>query len=574
MPGAFDRLGRFETSLRSYNNGARPLPECPNDVHSPEECECRPGHEFREPHCANDIPLGPASKLTHALPIGGMTSYTYHRCRSGGCDGTVLPGEVTHRLYTTPTRSSSAKLRTTGSRFSIMASTCTLENLDDIGSNGSSGGGSDDSSSVANTEKSLDLYTVSPAASTADCIDKDGGDERPSGRSPRLVSELITAHPPGNHNQSRRDGESPPESRRSLSARGGRHHSGGGGGSKPSSGGGSGVGGNPCKRSLSSCAAPDVKNRVPLVARRVNSGGGNNDSSSGGNNNPRSRHDDRPDEELSGSVGVDGSPSSCNSNGKQKLSPRNSSSGNSANGSTSTAARHSPKSVGCTPRATVSRPSAAFAGFGREKRRTTSPLTRSPSDVRTKSPLARTSTETRHASPLSRTSTDARQQSPLTRVHSDGPQRVRGSFRRGKCNGSIKQRKVGEGRASNVESIRPGRSRLSTAPNEAPVSMGVASLYKPSKDDELLRNARLVLSTLAPECDVDARYQPGSDGVRIKKKGKNDDAGRDIDEDSLEDEPGLINSGKNIEEHCKDLAVEIQRCMERMNTDLVSISAN
>lgn len=329
MPGAFDFFGRFETSLRTYNKDARPLPLCPHGVHSPEECECDPHHECKRPHCSNDIPLDPLCKLSQGTPFGvPISMWSYHKCHSGGCDSqeniksvSVIRNEVTERLYSTPTRSSTAKLRSGSSRY---ISISTIAN-DDLGET------SDDSSGAALTERSLD--TTDSPSSSVDC--KDG---------PRLVSQLITAHPPGNHNQSRKDGISPSSSRRSLSARGRRTTF----SQRVSTG-------NTCKRSQSSCAAPSTKNKVQMIRNgpRVNE----SDVTTTSSEPPSS-----PD------VSPDNTPSLTP---RKMLSPRHS-------GNQLIMLQCPSKPVGSTPRPCVFRPSAVFAG-GRYKIKP-APLNKSASD--------------------------------------------------------------------------------------------------------------------------------------------------------------------------------------------------
>lgn len=407
MPGAFDFFGRFETSLRTYSKDV--LPQCPHGVHSPEECECDRHHECKRPHCSNDIPLDPLCKLSQGTPYGvPISMWSYHKCHSGGCDSqdtiksaNVISGEVTERLYSTPTRSSTAKLRT-GSTSARYTSTSTIPN-DDPGET------SDDSSGVALTERSLDT-TASPSSSL-DC--KEG---------PRLVSQLITARPPGNHNQTRKDGISPTSSRRSLSARG-----------RCTVFNQRIITGNSCKRSQSSCATPSIKNKVMAMRN----GHRFNESDVATSSEPPSSPD----------VSPENTPALTP---RKVLSPRNS--GNQSQ------SMHCPtRPVGSTPRAAVARPSAVFAG-GLYKVKP----------------------------------------APLNKSASDGVERLRLSFRRGKCNGTA---------AIKNEATKPGNVRREYTRLVIPPSIRtrLTRVASDSRVDELLTHAHMVLETLTPEQDSSVR---------------------------------------------------------------------
>ncbi|XP_047738816.1 unconventional myosin-XVIIIa-like, partial [Hyalella azteca] len=409
MPGAFDFFGRFETSLRTYNKDARPLPECPHGVHSPEECGCDRHHECKKPHCANDIPLDPLCKLSQGTPFGVPVSmWGYHKCFSGGCDSTdtirgpsAISGEVTERLYSTPTRSFTAKLRS----GSVSVRSVSTVAHDDLGET------SDDSSGACLTEKSLEESTGSPSSSL-DC--KDGTN---------FVSHIITANPPGNHNQSRNDGISLSPSRRSVSARGRRtvfHQR-------------TSEANNTCRRSQSSCAAPSMKPRLGFDRN----GGRLNESDVTTSSEPPSS--------------PDASPATTPAlTPRQLLSPKN----NVSSAQT--------RPVGSTPRAAVIRPSAVFAG-GRYK-----------------------------VKPV-----------PLNKSASDGVERLRGSFRRGKCDGVV-------------------NAKNETAPATVPLKdrqvivdpflrSHLARFSSDSRVDELLTQAHMVLETLTPEQDASVRSHRSPD---------------------------------------------------------------
>ena len=338
MPSTFDHFGKFETSLRSYNN---------KDLK-----ECEPHPECSRPHCSNDIPLDPRSKLSQGMPFGQMVSYgssdtfPLHKCSSTGCDEETyssprkesvrldgLADEVTRRLYSTPTRASYAKLKNVGRVLS--ASTINNDNASET---------SDD------TEKSL--------GSTASSVDGGGG-------MPQLVSQLVTAVPPGSHNQSRCEGTfSPSASRRSLSARGRRNVS------------LQRVVKSVCKRSSSSCAAPNIKQK----AARIRNGEGARLNDSFEATYYSSEAPSSPD--------ANSSPVGTPTPRKMPLSPHNS--GSSGSSSLPMHGRAIPSS----PR--VVRPSAAFARGN--SRALKSPLLKSNSD--------------------------------------SGVRSLRGSFRRGKCKDS------------------------------------------------------------------------------------------------------------------------------------------
>ncbi|KAK8732449.1 hypothetical protein OTU49_007101, partial [Cherax quadricarinatus] len=128
MPSAFDLFGPFENSLRTYHKPQWRLRPCPYGIHVPESCTCEPTHECKRPHCANDMPLDPLSRLTIGTPFGPMTSIvdspSSHKCRSNGCSQsppttpTRAPSAfsvaVVDRLYSTPTHASAAKMKCVG----------------------------------------------------------------------------------------------------------------------------------------------------------------------------------------------------------------------------------------------------------------------------------------------------------------------------------------------------------------------------------------------------------------------------------------------------------------------------
>ena len=449
MPGAFDYFGKFETSLRSYRKDGRPLPECPHGVHSPEECGCDHNHECKRPHCANDIPLDPLCKLSQSTPFGVPISiWSYHKCHSGGCGplensttnsvagSQVISSEVAERLYSTPTRSSSAKLKTPISNSSNYQGTT---NDDEDASLFS-----DDSAA-----RSLGDNTASTASPSSSLDCKDGP--------PRLVAHLVTAHPPGNHNSTRKDGISPASSRRSLSARGRRNLS------NPRAAEILSSSGNPCKRSQSSCAAPSIKFKASQFRR---SSGRN--SNSGGDRLTESS-------DVATSSEPPSSPDPSSPDQTPLITPRKTVSPKNSWGGASYIPQHCPsRPVGSTPRAAVLRPSAVFAG-GRFK------------------------------------------PAPLNKSASDGVERLRSSMRRARCSSSgssgasaaalaaVRRRELN----SRTSSLSGSRSRGGPPPVSAAASAIIRSrlsrVSSESRVDELLTQAHMVLETFTPEQDASLR---------------------------------------------------------------------
>ncbi|XP_066966280.1 unconventional myosin-XVIIIa-like isoform X4 [Macrobrachium rosenbergii] len=213
MPSPFDLFGPFENSLRTYHKPQFRTKPCPNGIHIPENCTCDPNHECRRPHCANDVPLDPLSRLTIGTPFGPMTSITEspstHKCRSAGCSPSPPPPTtptkapsafslaVIDRLYTTRTHASSAKMK---------SSVC---------------GGGGRGSSPSGRAQGMGGDTI-----VQDYIPRDDGSSDDSGggginiggkAGTRLISQLIGDRAVGSHDHTRRDGASPSPTRRAHS---------------------------------------------------------------------------------------------------------------------------------------------------------------------------------------------------------------------------------------------------------------------------------------------------------------------------------------------------------------------
>ena len=191
MPSAFDLFGPFENSLRNYHKPrGRP---CPHGVHVPEQCTCDTHRECQRPHCANDVPLDPLSRLTNGMPFGPMVSITdvptkTHKCHSNGC----APGEAN-----SPTSPTSPTVPTKS------PSTCSVVNR---------------------------LYSSRTHASAAKMRPTfSAGRGEPGDDSPaegkggvRLISQLIGEQAVSGHDRTRRDGASPSPTRRAQSTGGRR----------------------------------------------------------------------------------------------------------------------------------------------------------------------------------------------------------------------------------------------------------------------------------------------------------------------------------------------------------------
>ncbi|XP_064118350.1 unconventional myosin-XVIIIa-like isoform X2 [Macrobrachium nipponense] len=218
MPSPFDLFGPFENSLRTYHKPQFRTKPCPNGIHIPENCTCDPNHECRRPHCANDVPLDPLSRLTIGTPFGPMTSITEsppaHKCRSTGCSPsppatpTKAPSAfslaIIDRLYSTRTHASSAKMKSSV-----------------YGRGGGGGGGGGRGSSPSGRAQGMGGDTI-----VQDYIPRDDGSSDDSGggvinigrkAGTRLISQLIGDRAVGSHDHTRRDGASPSPTRRAHS---------------------------------------------------------------------------------------------------------------------------------------------------------------------------------------------------------------------------------------------------------------------------------------------------------------------------------------------------------------------
>ncbi|XP_068248764.1 uncharacterized protein [Palaemon carinicauda] len=212
MPSAFELFGPFESSLRTYNKPQFRTKPCPHGIHVPENCTCDPNHECKRPHCANDVPLDPLSRLTIGTPFGPMVSIIdsppAHKCRSRGClpsppsTPTKAPSAfslaVIDRLYSTPTHASSAKMK---------SGLC------------GSGGGRGSSPSGSAQGMGGDTIVQDYIPRDDGFSDDSGGGSITIGRKPgtRLISQLIGDRAVGSHDRTRRDGASPSPTRRAHS---------------------------------------------------------------------------------------------------------------------------------------------------------------------------------------------------------------------------------------------------------------------------------------------------------------------------------------------------------------------